>query len=75
GALETWVDMRRYQYSPSVYKGFTLPSKLFSDNSGKTVQRFRPRYNSEYVWNLESLRTFGGDLADYHTQELWFTKK
>lgn len=72
GALETWVDMRRHNYSPTVYTGFKLPEKLYLDNGSKTVQRLRPRYNSEYVWNSESLTTIGADQAAYHTFPLWF---
>lgn len=72
GALETWVDMRRYRYSSDVYTGFKLPTTFFLDNSGKPAYRLRPRYNSEYVWNRESLNTFGGNNPDYHTYELWF---
>lgn len=75
GALETWVDMRRHKYSNQVYKGFKLPATLYPDNGGKPVQRLRPRYNSEYVWNRESLDRFGGNNADYHTYELWFVKQ
>ena len=75
GALETWVDMRRYHYDNQVYKGFTMPATFYIDNSGKTVQRLRPRYNSEYVWNRQSLDQFGGNNADYHTYELWFSKQ
>jgi hypothetical protein len=74
GCLETWVDMRRHKYSPDVYTGLSLPTSLFPDNSGKPVQRVRPRYNSEYVWNRASLDKFGGNNPDYHTYELWFTK-
>ncbi len=72
GALETWVDMRRYRYSNTVYTGFTLPTTLYLDNGGKPAYRLRPRYNSEYVWNRQSLDTFGGNNPDYHTYELWF---
>ena len=75
GALETWVDMRRYNYSSDIYKGFVLPNPLYLDNGNKTAQRLRPRYNSEYVWNRESLDKFGGNNSDYHTYELWFSKK
>jgi hypothetical protein len=75
GALETWVDMRRYDYSNSVYTGFTLPNPLFIDNNGKPAYRFRPRYNSEYVWNLEALKKIGGDLPDFHTKKPWFLEK
>jgi hypothetical protein len=33
GALETWVDMRRYRYNPTVYTGFSTPSILFATNN------------------------------------------
>lgn len=75
GALETWVDMRRYHYDSQVYTGFTLPATLYLDNGGKPAYRLRPRYNSEYVWNRESLERFGGNNADYHTYEPWFVKQ
>jgi len=44
------------------------------DNGGKPVQRTRPRYNSEYVWNQAGLAPIGGLDADYHTKELWITQ-
>jgi hypothetical protein len=74
GALETWVDMRRYNYSNEIYKGISFPTSLYPDNSGKFVQRVRPRFNSEYVWNLATLRGIGADLPDYHTKQLWFVQ-
>lgn len=75
GALETWVDMRRYNYSSDVYLGFTAPPALYIDNGGKLAYRFRPRFNSEYVWNRESLNTIGGNDPDYHTKPVWFSQK
>ncbi|MBA4070367.1 MAG: SusD/RagB family nutrient-binding outer membrane lipoprotein [Gemmatimonas sp.] len=82
GFNETWMDMRRYHYTDidpasgmQVYPGFVLPTTtLYADNAGKPVQRIRPRYNSEYVWNLASLKTIGGDATDYHTKPLWITQ-
>jgi len=83
-ALETWVDMRRYHYTDvdanttlQVYTGFTPPSgiNMYVDNAGKFVYRVRPRYNSEYVWNLNELRRIGADKLDYHTKETWFSQK
>lgn len=78
--VETWVDLRRFHYTDldpqtgqQVFKNFTLPT-LAGVNLGKTVQRVRPRFNSEYVWNLDQLRLFGGDKTDYHTYEMWFSK-
>ena len=77
GCLESWVDMRRYNYSSDIYTGFVLPitTQLSADNNGKSAQRVRPRYNSEYVWNRNSLDLIGGNNLDYHTYELWFSKK
>ncbi len=75
GSLETWADMRRYNYSSDVYTGFAAPPALYIDNGGKLAYRLRPRFNSEYVWNRESLNTIGGNDANYHTKPLWFTIK
>jgi Starch-binding associating with outer membrane len=82
GALETWADMRRFHYTDSyagtqVYTGFVIPSgaDLFTpDNNGKPVYRVRPRFNSEYVWNILELERIGATKTDYHTLEMWFTK-
>jgi hypothetical protein len=80
GHNEAWMDMRRYHYTDidpvsgtEVFRGFTPPSNLFPDNAGKLVQRIRPRFNSEYVWNVPSLKAIGADATDYHTKPLWIT--
>ena len=57
-----------------MYPGFAPPTNLFPDNNGKIVQRIRPRYNSEYVWNFASLKTIGGRPLDYHTKPMWITQ-
>ncbi len=72
GFDETWVDLRKDKYSSAVFTGFKLPDVLFADNNGKPAYRFRPRYNSEYLWNAEALQKVGGFDADYHTKEVWF---
>lgn len=81
GFFETWVDMRRYHYTDldpatgqQVYRTFTLPAPLFTDNFNKAVYRSRPRFNSEYVWNVDELRRIGALNADYHTYECWFSQ-
>ena len=80
GHNELWMDMRRYHYTDvdaasgtQVFRGFTVPTTLYVDNSGKVVQRIRPRYNSEYVWNVPALQAIGGLAPDYHTKPLWIT--
>jgi hypothetical protein len=82
GHNEIWMDMRRYHYTdidPSgaqqIYPGFTPPSTtLYPDNAGKVVQRIRPRYNSEYVWNVPGLTAIDAIRLDYHTKPLWITQ-
>ncbi len=74
GFEETWVDLRRYKYSADIYKTFEAPTSLYPDNFGKLVYRVRPRYNSEYLWNIEELTRIGGVKQDYHTVETWFSK-
>ncbi len=80
GFTETWVDMRRFHYTDldpvtaqPVYKGFIVPTAIPATNNGKLATRIRPRYNSEYVWNLDELIRIGGTAADYHTKEMWFS--
>ena len=77
---EIWTDMRRYHYTDldpatgkQVYIGFTLPTSIFVDNNGKLPYRFRPRYNSDYVWNRPGLDAIGALAADYHTVPLWIS--
>ncbi|HJP61293.1 MAG TPA: RagB/SusD family nutrient uptake outer membrane protein [Gemmatimonadaceae bacterium] len=80
GHNELWMDMRRYHYTDldpvsgtQVFRGFAPPTSLYPDNAGKVVQRIRPRFNSEYVWNRASLDVIGGLATDYHTKPLWIT--
>jgi hypothetical protein len=81
GHNELWMDMRRYHYTDvdpvsgtEVFRGFTPPTNLYVDNGGKLVQRIRPRYNSEYVWNVPGLTKIGGLALDYHTVPMWITQ-
>jgi hypothetical protein len=75
GWEETYTDMRRHNWDTvNIYKGFALVN-FYPDNNGKFVNRVRPRYNSEYLWNAEALRAVGGFDPDYHTKEVWFQKK
>jgi Starch-binding associating with outer membrane len=86
GHNELWMDMRRFHYTDidpatgaQVYPGFAPPTTLYADNGGALVQRIRPRYNSEYIWNRPGLQNIdtgdpeGGLAANYHTVPLWIT--
>lgn len=81
GFVETWSDLRRFNYNEGDAKGnnpyasiFVYPTPFWVDNNGKPIYRVRPRFNSEYVWNMEALRKIGGDKSDYHTIKMWFSQ-
>jgi hypothetical protein len=83
GLVETWTDMRRYHYvdidpvtGKKVYDDFTPPSgsDLFVDNANELVYRARPRYNSEFLYNIAALDAVGGRRLNYHTFQPWFCK-
>ncbi|MBR5101375.1 MAG: SusD/RagB family nutrient-binding outer membrane lipoprotein [Bacteroidales bacterium] len=66
-----------------VYKGFYLaPAPVEGrrgaynvKNEGSPCYRVRPRYNSEYMWNLKSLKALkpiAGDADNYQCSMPWF---
>ncbi len=71
GFIEIWTDLRKYDYDGNIFTSFTIPASLFPDNNNKPAYRVRPRYNSEYVWNIDALTAIGGFDADYATKKLW----
>jgi hypothetical protein len=83
GMMETWVDMRRFHYvdqdpkGGQVYADLVLPTgtDLFINNSGKYTYRARPRFNSEYLYNVAELTRLGALALDYNTKEQWFSQK
>ena len=85
GFNEAWTDLRRYHYTDTepgdpntqVFRGFAIPdpSRIATANQGKPVYRIRPRYNSEWVWNLETLKKIGADQDSYHTDIMWIFEK
>jgi hypothetical protein len=83
GIFETYVDLRRYHYTDldpvtglQVYRDFIPPqgTELFPDNNNKLVYRSKPRYNSEYIYNVNELERIGAMSLDYHTKIIWFAQ-
>lgn len=81
GVQQTWTDMRKYHYRDpdpetgiQVYAGFTPPppANLSPTNNGEWVYRCRPRYNSEYLYNVPELTRLGALLLNYNTVKPWF---
>ncbi|MGC8751833.1 SusD/RagB family nutrient-binding outer membrane lipoprotein [Hydrotalea sp.] len=83
GVHETWADMRRFHYTDidpitgaQVYADFVPGGgTLYINNNGKYVYRARPRYNSEYLYDIPSLQKVGALNLDYHTYECWFSQQ
>lgn len=76
GGTETWCDLRKYHYDPTIFRTYyqLSGSEFFSTNGGKYAYRNRPRYNSEYVWNADELAKWGGLALNYNTVEMWFSQ-
>jgi len=83
GWSETMVDQKWDTDDSKVYKGFYLaPAQVQSRkgqyntrNYGSPCFRVRPRYNSEYMWNLPSLellKPISGTADNYHCSIPWF---
>ncbi|MFD2554382.1 SusD/RagB family nutrient-binding outer membrane lipoprotein [Sphingobacterium tabacisoli] len=68
GSIETWSDMRKYQYDLSIYKHFHPVNLLH----GEYAYRLKPRYYSEYNWNRKELEKWGGLEPNYGTKKVWF---
>lgn len=77
------VDQKWDSDETKVYKGFYLaPAQVENrkgsyntKNQGSPCYRVRPRYNSEYMWNLNSLgalKPIPGDADNYQCSIPWF---
>ncbi len=86
GTHQTWTDMRKYHYTDidvatgnQVYADFITPptspiNYLVSTNLGEKVYRCRPRFNSEYLYNVPELTRIGAyQNLNYNTFQCWFS--
>ncbi len=83
GYSETILEQKWDSDADKVYKGFyLLPADVQGrkgayniNNVGSPAYRIRPRFNSEYMWNLGSLqklKPIAGTAENYHTSIPWF---
>jgi hypothetical protein len=83
GWSQAILDQKWDSDPEKVYKGlYLLPAQVADRkgsynvlNEGAPSYRLRPRYNSEYMWNLPSLETLkpiSGNAANYQTSIPWF---
>lgn len=71
--METFNDLRKYNYNINVFKQLYqyLPEDLYSTNQGNLCFRYRPRWNSEYVWNRTELAKWKALDPQYNTYRTW----
>jgi len=81
---DRFITQKAENSADRIYKGFYLgavsniefrntPFNLL--NEGSPMYRIRPRYNSEYVWNLsklEEIKPIPGTADNYHCSIPWF---
>jgi hypothetical protein len=74
------MDMRRYHYTDidpatgqQVFPGFTPPTNLYPDNSGKLVYR-SGRATTRSTCGTAGPRRHRRLALDYHTKPLWITQ-
>lgn len=83
GFEETKLEQKWDTDPTKVYKGYyLLPADVqgrrgtySQKNLGSPSYRIRPRYNSEYMWNLkalDALKPIPGTADNYHTSIPWF---
>lgn len=78
-----YLNQKRDDDDTKVYKGLYMAPAQFqgrrggynSENQGSPCYRLRPRYNSEYMWNvpsLEALKPISGTAENYQCSIPWF---
>ena len=83
GWIQAQLEQKMDTDASKVYKGFYLaPAQVQNRkgsydirNEGSPSYRLRPRYNSEYMWNLpalEGLKPIAGTADNYQTSIPWF---
>ena len=83
GWTKDYVSHKWDEDANKVYKGlYMAPMQVQgrrgsynSENDGSPCYRLRPRYNSEYMWNLPSLKVLkpiAGDALNYQCSIPWF---
>lgn len=83
GWIHALLDHKWDTDPTKVYKGlYMAPAQVQNRkgsydirNEGSPAYRIRPRFNSEYMWNLpalETLKPIAGTADNYHTSIPWF---
>ncbi|TWI17523.1 SusD-like starch-binding protein associating with outer membrane [Sphingobacterium siyangense] len=72
---ETWVDMRRYNYSATAYPGVYYPKNALKEWGGRNIQRFPYDPQTEYVYNPQEIARLGATARDWCFNPVWWAEK
>lgn len=74
--VEPWVDMRRHDWSTSIYPGLTRPANVNEAAFGTDQWIARIPYNmeTEYIYNLPEIERLGAKDPAFLAKKLWWMK-
>ncbi|PWJ44405.1 SusD/RagB family nutrient-binding outer membrane lipoprotein [Sediminitomix flava] len=73
-APESWTDMRRYNFDPTVFRGMTYPSQVLPEMHGDWFNRLPYDPETEYIYNLPEIERLGAKAEDWITKKMWWQK-
>lgn len=71
---ESWVDMRRYNYSKTAYPDLYYPRFALAEWGGRYIQRFVYDPQTEYVYNPKEIERLGAKVRDWVFNKLWWAE-
>jgi hypothetical protein len=74
---EAWVDIRRHDWSTTVYPGLTRPANVDETIYGedKWISRIPYNMETEYIYNLPEIERLGAKDPAFLATKLWWMKK
>ncbi len=69
---ETWVDMRRYKYDSTVYKGLSYPKNALSIYNGEYIQRLPYDPQTEYIYNPNEIARLNAQDPMWVVTKVWW---
>lgn len=71
---ESWVDMRRYNYSQNAYPNIYYPKNALAEWGGKWIQRFPYDPQTEYIYNPREIARLGAEARNWCFTPVWWAE-
>lgn len=78
--LESWTDLRRHDYNPTIFKGLQEPTSTATEMKEHWPRRWGYRKYSEGDWNKQQLKDVGAITEDgaydysYRWKKVWWDR-